>query len=89
MFIPNLSAPSDIIVLRRTEVGQEAEDIVAQGGLLPDKMVLKVVTSKLDKLHNKVRIRYSFIACFVNLLCYTALDIGRFPSHTRARRTSG
>lgn len=38
----------------RTEVGREAEEIVAQGGLLPDEMVLKVVTSKLDKLHNKV-----------------------------------
>lgn len=29
---------------------------MAQGGLLPDEMVLKVVTSKLDKLHNKVHI---------------------------------
>lgn len=37
----------------RTEVGRQAEEIVAQGGLLPDEMVLKVVTSKLDKLHNK------------------------------------
>jgi len=40
-------------IAERTEVGREAEEIVAQGGLLPDKMVLKVVTSKLDKLHNK------------------------------------
>jgi len=40
-------------IAERTEVGREAEDIVAQGGLLPDKMVLKVITSKLDKLHNK------------------------------------
>lgn len=37
----------------RTEVGQEAEGIVARGGLLPDDMMLKVVTSKLDKLYNK------------------------------------
>jgi len=40
-------------IAEKTEVGREAEDIVAQGGLLPDEMVLKVVTSKLDKLHNK------------------------------------
>jgi len=40
-------------IAERTEVGREAEEIVAQGGLLPDEMVLKVVTSRLDKLHNK------------------------------------
>ena len=31
-----------------------AEEIVAAGGLLPDEIMLKVVTSKLDLLHNKV-----------------------------------
>lgn len=35
-------------------MGREAEEIVAQGGLLPDDMVLRVVTTHLDKLHNKV-----------------------------------
>lgn len=30
-----------------------AEEIVAQGGLVPDELMLKVVTSKLDSLHNK------------------------------------
>ena len=38
----------------RTELGQEAEAIVARGGLLPDDTVLKVVTSKLDLLQNGV-----------------------------------
>lgn len=38
----------------QTEVGQEAEAIVARGGLLPDNAVLKVVSSKLDALQNKV-----------------------------------
>ena len=38
----------------RTEVGRMAEDIVAAGGLLPDDIMLKVVTSKLDLLHNRV-----------------------------------
>ena len=41
--------------LCRTEVGLIAEEIVAAGGLLPDDIMLKVVTSKLDMLHNKVR----------------------------------
>ncbi|KAF9464751.1 adenylate kinase-domain-containing protein [Collybia nuda] len=36
-----------------TEVGREADDIVARGGLLPDEVMLKVVTSKLDLVHNK------------------------------------
>lgn len=33
-----------------------AEEIVATGGLLPDDIMLKVVTSKLDSLHNRVSI---------------------------------
>ena len=41
--------------LCRTEVGLIAEEIVAAGGLLPDDVMLKIVTSKLDMLHNKVR----------------------------------
>lgn len=36
-----------------TEVGRQAEDIVARGGLLSDEIMLKVVTSKLDLLHDK------------------------------------
>jgi len=41
-------------IAERTDIGREAEDIVAQGGLLPDQFVLKVVTSKLDsRLQNK------------------------------------
>lgn len=42
------------IYLPRTEVGKAAEPIVASGGLLPDEIMLKVVTTKLDHLHNKV-----------------------------------
>ena len=37
-----------------TEVGRQAKEIVARGGLLPDQVMLKVVASKLDLLHNKV-----------------------------------
>ncbi|KAF8651472.1 hypothetical protein AX16_004771 [Volvariella volvacea WC 439] len=40
-------------IAERTEIGREAEEIVAQGRLLPDEVVLKVVTSKLDQLQNK------------------------------------
>ncbi|KAG6866960.1 hypothetical protein C0991_003876 [Blastosporella zonata] len=36
-----------------TEVGREAEETVARGGLIPDEIMLKVVTSKLNYLHNK------------------------------------
>lgn len=41
-------------IAERTDIGLEAEKIVAQGRLLPDEIVLKVVTSKLDALRNRV-----------------------------------
>jgi len=40
--------------IRRTTVGRQAEEIVAQGGLVPDEIMLQVVTTKLDALRNKV-----------------------------------
>ncbi|KAI0065383.1 ADK-domain-containing protein [Artomyces pyxidatus] len=40
-------------IAEKTEVGRTAEEIVAKGGLLPDEIMLRVVTSKLDHLHNK------------------------------------
>ncbi|KAI0683691.1 ADK-domain-containing protein [Cytidiella melzeri] len=40
-------------IAERTEVGRMAETIVAAGELIPDDIMLKVVTSKLDSLHNK------------------------------------
>ncbi|KAI0831339.1 ADK-domain-containing protein [Trametes gibbosa] len=40
-------------IVEKTEVGLLAESIVASGGLLPDDVVLKVVTSKLDALQNR------------------------------------
>ncbi|KAF8447723.1 adenylate kinase [Boletus edulis BED1] len=36
-----------------TQVGRQAGEIVAQGGLVPDDLMLKVVTSKLDALHDR------------------------------------
>lgn len=39
----------------RTQVGRQAGEIVAQGGLVPDDLMLKVVTNKLDALHDRVR----------------------------------
>lgn len=41
-------------MLCRTEIGRIAEEIVAAGGFISDDIMLKVVTSKLDMLHNKV-----------------------------------
>ncbi|KAL4067961.1 adenylate kinase-domain-containing protein [Scleroderma yunnanense] len=40
-------------IAEKTVVGRQAEAIVAQGGLVPDKIMLQVVTSKLDALRNK------------------------------------
>jgi len=40
-------------IAERTEVGRQAEEIVAHGGLLPDEIMLKVITSKLDAAKGK------------------------------------
>jgi len=40
-------------IAERTEVGRQAEEIVAQGNLVPDDVVLKVVMNKLEALHDK------------------------------------
>ncbi|TDL24766.1 adenylate kinase [Rickenella mellea] len=40
-------------ISQKTDVGRQADEIVAHGGLLPDDLMLKVVTSKLDHLNNK------------------------------------
>ncbi|KAF9265433.1 adenylate kinase [Marasmius fiardii PR-910] len=40
-------------IQERTEVGRQAEEIVAQGGLVPDEIMLQILTSKLDQLQNK------------------------------------
>ncbi|KAJ7774900.1 ADK-domain-containing protein [Mycena metata] len=40
-------------IAERTDVGRQAEEIVAQGKLLPDEVMLKIVASKLDLLRNK------------------------------------
>lgn len=36
-----------------TEVGKQAEEIMARGGLVPDELMLRIVTDKLDTLHDK------------------------------------
>jgi len=40
-------------IVERTEVGLMAAEVVTRGGLLPDDIMLKVVTNQLDLLHNK------------------------------------
>jgi len=40
-------------IAEKTDVGLVAEEIVAKGGLLPDELMLKIVSSKLDTLRNK------------------------------------
>jgi len=79
-------------IAERTSVGLEAEEIMARGELLPDEMVLKIVTSKLDSLQNKVCIPFDHRCLLVYriLFLYTdsfrvvssALDSGWLPAHT-------
>ena len=38
----------------RTEVGVMAEELVKRGELVSDNMMLKILTNKLDTLHNQV-----------------------------------
>ncbi|KAF8503445.1 ADK-domain-containing protein [Russula emetica] len=40
-------------IAERTEIGRTAEEFVANGDLLPDELMLRVVSSKLDALRNK------------------------------------
>jgi nucleoside-triphosphate--adenylate kinase len=40
-------------IAEKTEVGQLAEEVVANGGLLSDELMLRVVSSKLDTLRHK------------------------------------
>jgi len=40
-------------IAERTEVGRAAEAIVANGGLIPDNVMTRVVTNKLDTLRSK------------------------------------
>ncbi|KAI0273751.1 adenylate kinase-domain-containing protein [Gloeopeniophorella convolvens] len=40
-------------IVEKTEVGRVAEEIVAKGGLLPDEIMSRVVSSKLDALRHK------------------------------------
>lgn len=76
-------------IAERTEVGREAEEIVACGGLLPDEVMLKVVTSKLDLLHNKVCHSVPFFGTsHSHPSRLAALDIRWVPSHSGSRRTS-
>ncbi len=43
-------------IAEQTEIGREAESIVARGGLVPNAMMLEIVKSKLNGLQNKVRL---------------------------------
>lgn len=69
----------------RTQVGLLAEEIVASGGLLPDDVMLKVLTSKLDALHNKVcthtTIAQSALVMLIGITCSTGYWMAsRVPS---------
>lgn len=76
-------------VFDRTEVGRMAEEIVATGGLLPDDIMLKVVTSKLDLLHNKVSISTSPYWSYLIQMRDVALDFGWVPPNFGPGKASG
>ena len=62
-----------------------AEEIVASGGLVPDDIMLKVITSRLDLLHNKVGGHiHVFQKIFILTVC-AALDFGRLSTDFGAR----
>ena len=63
----------------RTEVGQEAEATIARGGLLPDDTVLKVVTSKLDALQNKVTSTFYSVGFHITLTYLQHWILDGFP----------
>ena len=43
----------DLTLACRTEIGRQAEEIVARGDLLPDELMLEILKSKIDHLHDK------------------------------------
>jgi adenylate kinase family enzyme len=52
--VSTITGAQKIHYSERTEIGRAAEEVVANGDLLPDELMLRVVSSKLDALRNKV-----------------------------------
>lgn len=48
-------------ISERTDLGREAENIVARGDLIPDKIMLKIVTHELDGLRNEVGLEFTAV----------------------------
>jgi nucleoside-triphosphate--adenylate kinase len=69
-----------------TDIGRQAETIVARGALLPDQVMLRVVTTKLDSLHNKVLL-LPLPSVFLLLLC--CIDSIGFSTVSLVRSAKG
>ena len=67
---------TDQLILVRTDIGRQAEGIVAAGGLLPDEMVLDLITTKLDTLKENASI-------FSSSLCHVWLTRGSIELDSR------
>lgn len=39
--------------MNKTEVGKEAEAVVASGGLVSDELMLRIIDTELDNLHGR------------------------------------
>lgn len=68
-------------ISERTDLGREAENIVARGDLIPDKIMLKIVTHELDGLRDKVGLETTVVfgGCKWLIRSFPELDFGWFP----------
>lgn len=73
----------------RTDIGRQAEEIVAAGGLLPDEMMLDLITTRLQTLKENVGV-FSSPLCNVWFTCaFIELDPRWLPAHTATGKAAG
>lgn len=72
----------------RTDIGRQAEGIVGAGGLLPDEMMLDLITTKLDTLKENVSIliALSLVSCMAHTCVLQNWILDGFPRTQRQGR---
>lgn len=55
--------------MNKTEVGKEAEAVVASGGLVSDELMLRIIDTELDNLHGRVSHPETLQRWHVNSCC--------------------
>jgi hypothetical protein len=76
-------------IAARTDIGRQAEGIVAAGGLLPDEMMLDLITTKLDTLKETASIFTSSVCHAWLTRASIELDSRRFSTHTATGKAVG